>query len=133
MAHNVAQFRPQDHHLAEPMNEQISVPDSLPDYYCGRLIYYDESNGMPWIVYDGAGKTHFSNRKAAEKYCIEQATQFTKEEVGEWMRAHAHLIRAQSILDSAIHFRKKEPCERIALQIRLLADQLDEIIATNGL
>lgn len=105
----------------------------LPDYFCGRLIYKDDTDAMCYVVYDGHHKHRFASRPAAEKWCIEQAYTLTEDAVLTLMRSYDHLLKSIKLL--RIFLDKYGSTDRMTLeqtcvQMRLTAMHLDRIIST---
>lgn len=106
--------------------------NDVPDYYCGRLIFYDDSEAMRYVVYDGVNKVRFATRAAAEKFCIEKACEVQTEALGEIYRAFHHLTRASVILrqlNLKYPMNEREQLETISVNVRRMADALDTITA----
>ena len=104
--------------------------NELPDYYCGRLIYYDQNNAMHWVAYDGQNRVHFPSRKQAEKWCYEQATQSEDAQVDELMRAYYHITRAADILRAATckyYYTRHVDLEAVSTDLRRHAQRIDDI------
>lgn len=107
-------------------------PNGVPDYFCGRLIYYDDSEAMKFVVYDGVNKVRFTSRAAAEKWCVQKASELQTEALGEIMRAFHHLSRASMVLrqlNTKYPMDEREQLEAISVSARRMADALDTIVS----
>lgn len=107
-------------------------PKDVPDYFCGRLIYYDDTEAMKFVVYDGVRKLRFTTRAAAEKWCVQKACALQPEALGEIMRAFHHLARASIVLrqlNTKYPMDEREQLEAISVSARRMADALDTIVS----
>lgn len=116
-----------------PPPQQFTMDrNDVPDYYCGRLIFYDDSEAMHYVVYDGLKKVRFATRTAAEKFCIEKAYEIQTEAFGEISRAFHHLTRASIVLrqlNLKYPMDERVQLESISVNARRMADALDTILA----
>lgn len=119
------------------MDQDNTIPPQigeLPDYYLGRLIYYDDlgDDNCRWIIYDGVNTIRFPSRAAAERYCIEVSLKISDDSIQNLMRSYEYMRRSYLILDKAAQLSPANHrllLESIALKVRLMADKLDSIIA----
>ena len=105
---------------------------SVPDYFCGRLIYeVDDGDSCRWVVYDGNDKHRFPTRGQAEKWCVQHQLEVSDEDVSALMLAYARATSVYKNLDklAAVFCDDKDMLQAIALNIRVNADKIDTIIA----
>lgn len=112
----------------------MEIDNSIPDYFAGRLIYYDgiSAETMRWVVYDGHRKVRFTTRAAAEKFAAEEAAKFENEVFERLFLASLYADKAQKALDAAATFASdalKSELESNALAIRKIVDKIDLITA----
>lgn len=104
-----------------------------PDYFAGRLIYYDDISPetMRWIVYDGHRKIRFTSRRAAERWCAAESLKVHSEVIDRLMVAYLYADKAKQALDAAASFANelRKEIEFYALEIRKISDKIDTIIA----
>lgn len=118
--------------LLSPPPHDTMEPKDVPDYFCGRLIFIDETNSMRYVVYDGHSRHQFPTRAAAERWCIEQAGSVTDDALAELMRAQAHASKAAAILRTAVErypYTESVDIEAIGVNVRRMADKIDEIVS----
>lgn len=118
--------------LLTPPHHGAMEPKEIPDYFCGRLIFTDDTNGMRHVVYDGHSRHQFASRAAAERWCIEQAGSVENDALAELMRAQAHAEKAAKILRTANErypYERSVDIEAISVNIRKMADAIDTIIS----
>lgn len=104
----------------------------VPDYFCGRLIYFDDSEAMHYVVYDGVNQHRFATRQDAEKWCLQMVDEVMPSAIAECMRAYHHLTRASITLRELKRrypMEESELLELISVNSRRLADKLDDIIS----
>ena len=111
----------------------MEIDNSIPDYFAGRLIYYDgiSAETMRWVVYDGHRKVRFTTRAAAEKFAAEEAAKFENEFIERLFLANLYADKAKSALEVAATFAPenlKQTIELLALDIRKAYDKIDIII-----
>lgn len=112
----------------------MDIDNSIPDYFAGRLIYYDgiSEETMRWVVYDGHRKVRFTTRAAAEKFAAEEAAKFDNDVTERLFLANLYADKAQKALDAAATFAPetlKQTIEMLALDIRKVNDKIDSITA----
>ena len=104
-----------------------------PDYFAGRLIYYDDisSETMRWVVYDGHRKVRFTSRRAAERWCAAESMKIHSEVIDRLMVAYLYADKAKQALEAAASFANelRQEIEFYALEIRKISDKIDTIIA----
>ena len=108
--------------------------NSIPDYFAGRLIYYDgiSDETMRWVVYDGHRKVRFTTRAAAEKFAAEEAANFKNDLMERLFLANLYADKARQALDAAATFAPenlKLTIEKLALGFRKGNDLIDKITA----
>lgn len=111
----------------------MEIDNSIPDYFAGRLIYYDgiSAETMRWVVYDGHRKVRFTTRAAAEKFAAAEAAKFENEFIERLFLANLYADKAKSALEVAATFAPenlKQTIELLALDIRKVYDKIDIII-----
>lgn len=106
---------------------------NIPDYFAGRLIYYDDISPetMRWVVYDGHRKVRFTSRRAAERWCAAESLKIHSEAIDRLMLAYLYADKAKQALEAAASFANemREEIEFYALEIRRISDKIDTIIA----
>lgn len=112
----------------------MEIDNSIPDYFAGRLIYYDgiSAETMRWIVYDGHRKVRFTTRAAAEKFAAEEAAKSENDFMERLFLANLYADKARKALDAAATFAPenlKQTIEKLALGIRKANDLIDKITA----
>lgn len=104
-----------------------------PDYFAGRLIYYDDISPetMRWVVYDGHRKIRFTSRRAAERWCAAESLKIHSEVIDRLMVAYLYADKAKQALEAAASFANemRQEIEFYALEIRKISDKIDTIIA----
>ncbi len=104
-----------------------------PDYFAGRLIYYDaiSPETMRWVVYDGHRKVRFTSRRAAEGWCVAESQKTNSEVIVRLMGAYLFADKAKQALEAAASFANelRQEIESYALEIRKISDKIDTIIA----
>ena len=106
--------------------------NSLPDYFCGRLIYeLDDGDACRWVVYDGDTQQRFPTRKAAEKWCLRHVYSVNEADLGLLSLTIARLTSVYRTLDrlAAVMTDEKVTLEAIALSLRKATELLDHIQA----
>lgn len=106
--------------------------DSLPEYYLGRLILYEalSNNGCKWVVYDGHKKVRCPSRESALRYCEENSVNIPYQLQESLTAAYARILSGINRIEGATARyggQHTADLNRIALRLRLLADQLDNI------
>lgn len=106
---------------------------NLPDYFAGRLIYFDDISPetMKWVVYDGHKKVRFTSRKAAERWCAAESMKIHSEVIDRLMVAYLYADKSKQALEAAASFANelRAEIEFYALEIRKIGDKIDTMIA----
>lgn len=102
---------------------------TLPDYYFGQLIYFDEfgEDNCRWVIYDGTQKWRFPSKKAARKWAEEQKTDFPATPSARIARVRALIYEAMKTLDLEADNSKPLEAEilrKIALELRKVNETL---------
>lgn len=105
-------------------------PDDLPDYYLGKLLYFDADgdDNCRYVVYDGLTKVRCPTRSAALHY-IETTQLGTDDERSRLLLdARLHLAAAMDRLDRAA--RRSQPPLRqlldlLAVKVKPLLVEID--------
>lgn len=109
------------------------MENNIPDYFAGRLIYFDDISPetMKWVVYDGHKKVRFTTRKAAERWCAAESLKVHSEVIDRLMVAYLYADKSKQALEAAASFANelRAEIEFYALEIRKIADKIDTIIA----
>lgn len=108
--------------------------DGLPDFFLGRLIYYDveSNNNCRWVIYDGSNTIRFPSRASAERYCCEKAIKIHECNIGEICRCAEHVRRSFIQLDKTallLPIDERLRVQRVALALRKAFDELDTLIS----
>lgn len=116
----------------ENVNTTCSVPDGLPDYVAGHIIYYDPDCGLHWVVYDGPVRNNFASRRAAIRFAIQCATKISSSVVSELIDAQAitrHLSDRLGKFFLVEHQEITRDVQAISARLRALSDALDNAAA----
>lgn len=108
--------------------------NSKPDYFAGRLIYYDaiSPETMRWVVDDGHRKVRFTSRRSAERWCVAESQNTNSDLIARLTAAMLFADKAKQALEAAATFAPetlKQTIEKLALDIRKVNDQIDFITA----
>ena len=115
-----------------PPHDYSGAMSSVPDYFCGRLIYeLDDGDACKWVVYDGNTKQRFPTRADAEKWCLAHAYMCTRNDLGKLMLCQARLSTVHQALNTLAEAFTDERVnlQLISVNVRRYADQLDNIIS----
>lgn len=99
------------------------VCTDIPDYYLGKLLYYDDDSddNCRWVVYDGQNKIRCPTRSAAIDYISQTSLSTNDETRRQLLSARLHLNRAMSALDKAADLSagvEKLQYARLAVRLR---------------
>lgn len=114
-------------------NKEFTPPrDELPEYFLGRLIYFDDLSGdqMKWVVYDGRQKVRCVSRKSAEEYCRQMVAKVHPAVNEKLWRIIEHIDTAWQELDKAAQFYPVDArleLERKSLELRMIGQRVDTI------
>lgn len=106
----------------------------LPDYFLGRLIFFDEysSDAMKYVVYDGREFVRCVSRKAAERYCAEKQNCVGHEAITQALVSMEHLRISFRTLDNAASrthdTEARLVLEGFAFHLRKAYDKIDTYI-----
>lgn len=115
-----------------PPHDIPGTMNSVPDYFCGRLIYeLDDGDACKWVVYDGNTKQRFPTRADAEKWCLQHAYACSKNDLGKLMLCQARLSTVHQALNllAEVFTEERVSLQLISVNVRRYADQLDTIIS----
>lgn len=119
-------------------DNRITPPDKvlneLPDYFLGRLIYFEDTpnENMKWVVYDGRTKVRCISRTAAENCIRQQVATTSKEQISHLMVGHHFLQRAWKAIDRAAQesdINDRLWLERKSVEVRAMGAALDLLIS----
>ena len=119
--------------LPPPRDRWLSHQDAseLPDFVCGRLIYYDSNplhrETMRWVVYDGIKKVRCSTKQSAISYAVSQANRFNHEHLIDLANSIAMIRQGIAKAEKVANAQPadvRQRIERLTLQLRLTTDQL---------
>lgn len=107
----------------------------IPDYCAGRLIYEtNDGNKMRWVVYDGYNTIRFISRTAARRWCIENLTKATRQQIKELILVHQELNAAWQRLHKLSITWPSGDAERLEVtscDIHKLSDNIFDIITAS--
>ena len=116
--------------IITPPPSSTMTDKDVPDYFCGRLIYRDDTDAMRYVVYDGSEKHRFASRAAAEVWCIENSYRLSDDAVYALIRAYEHTVIAANVLRRFVEqygSSDKTELEAISVALRRVADRIDTI------
>lgn len=122
--------------MATPPPPRKEQQDTIPDYYLGFLLYYDElgTDRCKWVVYDGAARVRCPTRKAALDYITDRYNTIHESDISSRIiDARIALNHAIEQLDAAARFFvgvERLQLERLAVRLKPVLVDIDNIILT---
>lgn len=122
------------------MNKSTPPPTivctDVPDYYLGKLLYYDDDSddNCRWVVYDGYNKIRCPTRSAAIDYISKTSLSTNDETRRQLLSARLHLNRAMMALDKAADQSagvEKLQYARLAVRLRPTLVDIDNNLLNN--
>ena len=122
----------QSHQDSRSMVAEQSHQDSLPDYYRGSIIYYDDSldDNCRWIVYNGHHKVRCPTKRDAYHYINETTMKTNDTTIRLIQQARGHIINAIRLLDKAASYEsgaQRLTLEKLSVSWRPLLVEIDRI------
>lgn len=120
-----------DRYLPPPID--MRNQNSVPEYYLGRLIFFDDTgeDNMRWVIYDGRKFCRASSMSEARRYCEEQALSVDEDTIKRLRALHYRLSADIREFDKVALFLPADTriyLQSISVGIRQLADKIDNII-----
>lgn len=108
-------------------------PDSLPDYYLGFLITFDEfsEDACKWVVYDGTSRVRCPTRTSAIDYVTERYKQRSglclKSRIIDARISLNHAIEQLDVAANELGGVKKFHLKRLAVRLKPVLVDIDNI------